>query len=115
MPTTHKTILVKDKSINEIMDISKTYLQSNGFKTKELQKELIGTRGLGIVTSQQRFVLRFSQGDSNTVYVDGEFFTITLYFIENTVAEKALMLAIPRRTGYRLMMQYISRIDGEVS
>ena len=115
MATTYKTISVKDKSINEVIDISKRQLQSSGFKTKELYNELIGTRGLGILTSQQRFILKFSQRGSQTVEIQAEFFTLSLYFIKNTVAEKALMLAIPRRTGYRLMKEYISRIEGKVS
>lgn len=37
MTTTHKTILVEDKSITEVLDISKEYLRSNGFRIKELR------------------------------------------------------------------------------
>jgi hypothetical protein len=36
MVTTHKTILVEDKSITEVLDINKEYLCSNGFRIKEL-------------------------------------------------------------------------------
>lgn len=37
MTTTQKTILVEDKSITEVLDISKEYLRSNGFRIKELR------------------------------------------------------------------------------
>ena len=115
MGTTIKTILVNSESIAEVMDISRGYLLSNKFKIKELQNELIGTRGLGFWTGQQRFIVKFSLRDSQTVEIQGEFFIVTLWVMKNTVAEKAVMGAIPRRTGYRLMMQYISKVGGQVS
>ena len=115
MGTTSKTILVNSTSIAEVMDISRGYLLSNRFKIKELRNGLIGTRGLGFFTAQQRFILRFSPRDNQTVEIQGEFLIVSLYFLKNTVAEKAVMGAIPRRTGHRLMMQYISRINGQVS
>ena len=115
MATTHRAILVKDKPLDEIIAVSKDHLRSAKFRIDESLNELIGTRGLGFITAQQRFILKFSQRDSQTVEIQGEFFALTLYFIKNTVAEKAVMGAIPRRTGYRLMMQYISRINGQVS
>jgi len=115
MATTHKTILVKDKSINEVMDTSKENLRSNGFKIRELSsRDLICTCGIGFLTAQQRFVLKFSQQDNQTVRIDGEFFTIAFYFIKSTVAEKAMAGGIPRRKGYKLMKEYISSIDGRV-
>jgi hypothetical protein len=114
MAITQKTILVKDKSVNEVMDISKENLRSNGFKIKELNNELICTRGIGFLTAQQRFILKFNQQDNQTVRIDGEFFTITYYFIKSTVAEKAMAGGIPRRKGYKLMEEYISSIDGKV-
>jgi hypothetical protein len=114
MATTQKTILVKDKSINEIMDLSKEQLRSNGFRIKELQNELICTRGFGILTAQQRFILKFSQQDSQTVKIEGEFFIIAFYFMKSTVEEKAVAAGIPRRKGYKLMEEYISKINGTV-
>ncbi len=114
MATTHKTILVKDKSINEVMNMSKEHLRPTGFRIKELHNELICTRGIGFLTAQQRFILKFSQQDSQTVRINGEFFTIAFYFMKSTVAEKAMAGAIPRRKGYKLMQEYISIIDGKV-
>jgi hypothetical protein len=115
MGVTHKTILVKDKSINEVMDISKENLRSNGFRIKDLNNELICTRGIGFLTAQQRFILKFSQQDNQTVRIEGEFFTIAFYLIESSVAEKAMLGGIPRRKGYKLMQEYISSIDGIVA
>ncbi len=114
MATTHKTILVKDKSINEVMDMSKEHLRSNGFKIKGLHNELICTRGIGFLTAQQRFILKFDQQDSQTVRIEGEFFTIAFYFMKSTVDEKAMAGGIPRRKGYKLMEEYISIMDGKV-
>ena len=115
MATTHKTILVEAKSITEVLDISKEHLRSNGFRIKELHNELICTRGIGLLTAPQRFVLKFSQQDSQTVRIDGEFFILAfLWFIKSTVDEKAISGGIPRRKGYKLMQEYISRINGKV-
>ncbi len=114
MPKTHKTILVKDKSINEVMDISKENLRSNGFRINDHNNELICTRGLGLLTAQQRFVLKFSQQDNKTVKIEGEFYIIVFYFMTSTVDEKAIAGGIPRRKGYKLMKEYISSIDGSV-
>ena len=114
MATTHKTILVKDKSITEVMDMSKEYLRSSEFRIQELDKELICTRGLGFLTAQQRFILKFNQQDSQTVRIEGEFFTIAFYFLKSTVDEKAMALGIPRRKGYKLMKEYITLINGQI-
>ncbi len=114
MATTQSTILVKDKSINEVMDISKENLRSNGFKIKDLNDELICTRGIGFLTAQQKFILKFYQQDNQTVRIEGEFFTLAFYFIKSTVAEKAMTAGIPRRKGYKLMKEYILSIDGKV-
>ena len=114
MATTHKTILVGTKSLSEVLDISKEHLRSNGFGIKELHNELICTRGTGFLTAQQRFVLKFSQQDSQTIRIDGEFFTLAYWFIKSTVDEKAIAAGIPRRKGYKLMQEYISRINGKV-
>ena len=109
MATTQKTMLVGAKSITEVLDISKEHLCSNGFKIKELHNELICTRGTGFLTGQQRFVLNFSQQDSQTVRIDGEFFILSYWFMKDTVDEKAIVGAIPKRKGYKLMQEYISR------
>ena len=109
MATTQKTMLVEAKSITEVLDISKEHLCSNGFKIKELHNELICTRGTGFLTGQQRFVLNFSQQDSQTVRIDGEFFILSYWFMKDTVDEKAIVGAIPKRKGYKLMQEYISR------
>lgn len=114
MATTLKTILVEAKSITEVLDISKEHLRSNGFRIKELHNELICTRGIGFLTAQQRFVLNFSQQDSQTVRIDGEFFILAYWFIKSTVDEKALVAGIPKRKGYKLMQEYITRINGKV-
>ncbi len=114
MPTTHRTILVKDKSINEVMDVSRGYLQSNGFKIKGFGNELTCTRGTGFLTAQQRFILNFSQQDDQTVRIDGEFFTLAYYFMKSTLEEKAMAGGIPRRKGYKLMEEYIASVGGQV-
>ncbi|MEA1958015.1 MAG: hypothetical protein U9N01_06640 [Euryarchaeota archaeon] len=72
MATTRETILVEAKSIIDVLEMSKEHLRSNGFSIKELHNELICTRGIGFLTAQQRFVLKFSQQDSQTVRIDGE-------------------------------------------
>ncbi len=111
MAKTYKTICVKSASINEAMVMSKKHLCSKGFRIKEQHNVQVYTRGTGFLTAQQRFVLKFSEQDSQGVRIDGEFFTIAFYFMKNTVAEKAIAGGIPRRKGYKLMMEYISGIN----
>jgi hypothetical protein len=114
MSTTQKTILVESKSVNEILNKSKEYLRSNGFSIKEQNNELISTRGLGILTAQQKFVLKFNQQDNQTVRIDGEFFVLAYWVFKGTVDEKAIVCGIPKRKGYQLMQKYISSINGKV-
>ncbi len=111
MAKTCKTIFMKNASINEAMVMSKKHLCSKGFRIKEQHNVQVYTRGTGFLTAQQRFVLKFSEQDSQGVRIDGEFFTIAFYFMKNTVAEKAIAGGIPRRKGYKLMMEYISKIN----
>jgi hypothetical protein len=114
MSTTRKTILVEGKSLNEVFNISKDFLRYSGFRIKESGNELICTRGLGILTAQQRFILKFNQQDRQNVKIEGEFFVITFYFIKSSLKEKAILGAIPIRKGYKLMQDFIARINGKV-
>ncbi|MES0490303.1 MAG: hypothetical protein ABUK01_09945 [Leptospirales bacterium] len=115
MATTRKTILVKNQSIREVIDASKTHLSSKGFRIQDTNNNLICTRGSGLLTSQQRFILKFTQKDESSIQIDGEFFTLSYYFLKSTVDEKAISGAIPRRKGYKLMEEYISSIDETVA
>ena len=114
MSRTRKVILVEGNPLNDVLDVSKNFLRSNGFSIRESGNELICTRGKGLLTAQQRFILRFYQQDDQNVRIEGEFFTIAFYFMESTLEAKALFGAIPRRKGYELMQNFIARVNGKV-
>jgi hypothetical protein len=112
MGTTAKIIKVKIASIDEAIKKSKEFLTSKGFRIKQKDNTLICTRGLGLLTAQQRFVLEFSTLDKDNIKIDGEYFILTYWFIKGTVSDTAIAGAIPRRKGYQLMMEYIDHMKG---
>jgi len=113
MATTHKTIVVKGKSKAEVVDTSRYFLQFAGFRTKELPNWMEASRG-GFWMAPIRFVLRFSEPEPGIVHVDGEFYILAMYFIQQTVDNNAVNGCFPRRRGYELMQQYIGAIGGNV-
>ncbi|MBN1797587.1 MAG: hypothetical protein JW822_03360 [Spirochaetales bacterium] len=112
MGTTAKTIKVKTASVDEVIKKSKEFLASKGFRIKDKGDTLVCTRGLGLLTAQQRFILSFSKLDKDNTKIAGEFFILTYWFIKGTVSDKAIAGAIPRRKGYQLMQEYINHIKG---
>ena len=112
MATTNKTIKVKLSSVDEASKRSKEFLISKGFRIKDRGDTIICTRGLGLITAQQRFILSFSKLDKNNIKIDGEYFILTYWFIKGTVSDTAIAGAIPRRKGYHLMVEYINHMKG---
>lgn len=112
MSRTAKNLIVKNKSVDAVKKETITILKDQDYRIKEAGTVLTCTRGYGILTAQQKCVITLTQ-QGNDVAIKGEFFTSAYWVIESTVDENAIAAGIPRRKGYRLMMNFIQKIGAE--
>ena len=96
----------------EAINKSKEFLSTRGFRIRSNDNTVICTRGLGLLTAQQRFILSFSKLDKDDIKISGEFFILAYWLFKSSVSDKAIAGAIPRRKGYQLMQEYINQMKG---